>query len=148
MNKCKNMQYNEIPCNNMQYNRIYYNIMQYHTTQSYNMQNNWIKWMSRGQLYAIMYYVSCFMYHASCIMCHVLYVMCHVSCIKYHWCINGQQRPVFCWKYVFTTDEFMFMGLVVQSCHFNVTACAEAHQLDKYYNIPCNTMTNTMLEDI
>ena len=28
-------------------------------------------------------------------------------------------------------DEFVFMGLVVQSCHFNVTACAEASQLAK-----------------
>ena len=26
-------------------------------------------------------------------------------------------------------DEFVFMGLVVRSCHFNVTACAEAHRL-------------------
>ena len=28
-------------------------------------------------------------------------------------------------------DEFVFMGLVVQSCHFDVTACAEARWLDK-----------------
>ena len=27
------------------------------------------------------------------------------------------------------TDEFAFMGLVVRSCHFDVTACAEARQL-------------------
>ena len=133
MNKCNNMQYNEIPCNNVQYNRIYYNIMQYHTTQSYNMQNNWIKWTSRGRLYAIMYHVSCIMYNASCIMHHASCIMCHVSCIKYHWCVNGPLRPVFCRKSVFTADEFVFMGLVVRSCHFDVTACTEAHRLDKYY---------------
>ena len=86
MNKCNNMQYNEIPCNNVQYNRIYYNIMQYHTTQSYNLQNNWIKWTSRGRLYAIMYHVSCIMYNASCIMHHASCIMCHASCIKYLWC--------------------------------------------------------------
>ena len=27
-------------------------------------------------------------------------------------------------------DEFVFMGLVVRSCHFDVTACAEARRLD------------------
>jgi len=26
-------------------------------------------------------------------------------------------------------DEFVFMGLVVRSCHFDVTACAEARRL-------------------
>ena len=29
-------------------------------------------------------------------------------------------------------DEFVFMGLVVRSCHFDVTACAEARRLDNY----------------
>ena len=28
-------------------------------------------------------------------------------------------------------DESVFMGLVVRSCHFDVTACAEARRLDK-----------------
>ena len=28
-------------------------------------------------------------------------------------------------------DEFVFMGLVVRSCHFDVTACAEARRLEK-----------------
>ena len=27
-------------------------------------------------------------------------------------------------------DEFVFMGLVVRSCHLDVTACAEARRLD------------------
>jgi len=28
-------------------------------------------------------------------------------------------------------DEFVFMGLVVRSCHFDVTACAKGRRLDK-----------------
>ncbi len=30
------------------------------------------------------------------------------------------------------TDEFVFMGLVVRSCHFDVTACAEARRLENF----------------
>ena len=30
-------------------------------------------------------------------------------------------------------DESVFMGLVVQSCNFDVTACAEARQLENYH---------------
>ena len=30
-------------------------------------------------------------------------------------------------------DEFVFTGLVVRSCHFDVTACAEARRLEKAY---------------
>ena len=32
-------------------------------------------------------------------------------------------------------DEFVFMGLVVRSCHFDVTACAEARRLENLLNI-------------
>jgi len=44
-------------------------------------------------------------------------------------------------------DEFVFMGLVVRSCHFDVTACAEARRLDKLeYNMSyISFVENTMI---
>ena len=40
------------------------------------------------------------------------------------------QDPFFAKNQFSPTDEFVFMGLVVRSCHFDVTACAEARRLD------------------
>ena len=37
--------------------------------------------------------------------------------------------PFFAKNQFSPTDEFVFMGLVVRSCHFDVTACAEARRL-------------------
>ena len=39
------------------------------------------------------------------------------------------QDPFFAKNQFSPTDEFVFMGLVVRSCHFDVTACAEARRL-------------------
>ena len=41
------------------------------------------------------------------------------------------QDPFFAKNQFSPTDEFVFMGLVVRSCHFDVTACAEARRLEK-----------------
>ena len=40
------------------------------------------------------------------------------------------QDPFFAKNQFSPTDEFLFMGLVIRSCHFDVTACAEARRLD------------------
>ena len=45
------------------------------------------------------------------------------------------QDPFFAKNQFSPTDEFVFMGLVVRSCHFGVTACAEARRLDKICKI-------------
>ena len=41
-------------------------------------------------------------------------------------------------------DELVFMGLVARSCHFDVTACAEARRLDKFHVLIC---TAKMIQD-
>ena len=53
--------------------------------------------------------------------------------------------PFFAKKPFSPADEFVFMGLVVRSCHFDVTACAEARRLDKH-SIFC-TMRCTLQYD-
>ena len=40
-------------------------------------------------------------------------------------------------------DEFVFMGLVARSCHFDVTACAEARRLDNHHHNHCNIAAKT-----
>ena len=40
--------------------------------------------------------------------------------------------PFFAKNQFSPADEFVFMGLVVRSCHFDVTACAKARRLEKY----------------
>ena len=42
--------------------------------------------------------------------------------------------PFFAKNQFSPTDEFVFMGLVVRSCHFDVTACAEARRLEKFHH--------------
>jgi len=52
------------------------------------------------------------------------------------------QDPFFAKNQFSPTDEFVFMGLVVRSCHFDVTACAEARRLDKYDCMRCFNKTS------
>ena len=42
------------------------------------------------------------------------------------------------------TDKLVFMGLVVQSCHFDVTACAEARQLAQLDRLDKNLTKSTV----
>ena len=43
-------------------------------------------------------------------------------------------------------DELVFMGLVVRSCHFDVTACAEARRLEKECraHVRCHPILNVV----
>ena len=45
-------------------------------------------------------------------------------------------------------DEFVFMGLVVRSCHFDVTACAKARRLDNWKWSPFFPYCVVILKDL
>ena len=53
--------------------------------------------------------------------------------------------PFFAEKPFSPADEFVFMGLVVRSCHFDVTACAEARRLEKLHFACPNENSETTL---